>query len=116
MKRIFPSSTFIFLITALFCGHADLIASKKPETLLKQQNSKTAFIENKGQIIDQKNKPNPAVLYLLNTPGFNVQLRRDGFSYDLYEIRHEAPGTRDQVKDKTDTYFSRHASRVTRHD
>ncbi|MEI6682816.1 MAG: FISUMP domain-containing protein [Bacteroidota bacterium] len=45
-----------------------------------------AFIENKGQIIDQNNKPNPAVLYLLNTPGLNVQLRRSGFSYDLYRI------------------------------
>ena len=42
------------------------------------------FIENKGQIIDQDNKPNPGVLYFLNTPGFNVQLRRGGFSYDLY--------------------------------
>ena len=44
------------------------------------------FIENKGQIIDQNSKPNPAVLYLLNTPGMNVQLRRGGFSYDLYSF------------------------------
>ncbi|MFH0761056.1 MAG: hypothetical protein V2A67_06100 [Bacteroidota bacterium] len=34
------------------------------------------FIENKGQIIDQNSRPNLAVLYLLNTPGMNVQLRR----------------------------------------
>lgn len=46
------------------------------------------FIENKGQIIDQNNKPNSAVLYLLNSPGMNVQLRRGGFSYDVYEIIH----------------------------
>ena len=46
----------------------------------------SGFIENKGQIIDQNNKPNPKVLYLLNTPGMNVQLRRGGFSYDLYRI------------------------------
>jgi len=38
----------------------------------------------KGQIIDQNNKPNPAVLFLLNTPGMNVQLRRTGFSYDVF--------------------------------
>lgn len=44
----------------------------------------SAFIENKGQIIDQNNKPNSEVLYLLNSPGFNVQLRKNGFSYDLY--------------------------------
>ncbi|MEI6899407.1 MAG: FISUMP domain-containing protein, partial [Bacteroidota bacterium] len=42
--------------------------------------------ENKGQVIDQNNNLNPAVLYLLNTPGMNVQLRRGGFSYDLYRI------------------------------
>ena len=48
------------------------------------KKSSNGFIENKGQIIDQKNTPNPAVLYLLNTPGMNVQLRNGGFSYDLY--------------------------------
>ncbi|MBE0648571.1 MAG: hypothetical protein IH596_12395 [Bacteroidales bacterium] len=51
--------------------------------------SSTGFIENKGQIIDQNNQPNPDVLYLLNTPGMNVQLRRGGWSYDVYEVRHE---------------------------
>jgi uncharacterized protein (TIGR02145 family) len=85
MKRILPSSVFAFLVTALLCGPADFFASNKPETLLKQQNSKTGFIENKGQIIDQNNKPNPAVIYLLNMPGMNVQLRKGGFSYDLYQ-------------------------------
>jgi len=48
----------------------------------------TGFIENKGQVINQNNNSNPAVLYLLNTPGFNVQLRKEGFSYDVYEIIH----------------------------
>jgi len=47
-------------------------------------SSQQSFIENKGQIIDQKNKPNPDVLFLMNTPGMNVQLRKGGFSYDLY--------------------------------
>jgi len=44
------------------------------------------FIENKGQIIDHNNKPNLAVTYLLNTPGMNVQLRKSGFSYDVYSF------------------------------
>ena len=51
------------------------------------------FVENKGQIIDQHNNPNPDVLYLLNTPGFNVHLRRGGFSYDLYRISNIEQGT-----------------------
>jgi hypothetical protein len=43
-----------------------------------------SFIENKGQIVDQDFKANPDVKYLLCSPGFNVQLRQTGFSYDTY--------------------------------
>lgn len=46
--------------------------------------SNEGFIPNKGQIHDQHRKPNPAVKYLLNGAGMNVQLRADGFSYDTY--------------------------------
>lgn len=45
------------------------------------------FVENKGQIHDQFRRPNPAVQYLLNAPGLNVQLRADGFGYDHYVVR-----------------------------
>ncbi len=42
-----------------------------------QKNRNTiGFTENKGQIINQKGKANTAVLYLLNTPGLNVQLKK----------------------------------------
>ncbi|MCX6249655.1 MAG: SBBP repeat-containing protein [Bacteroidetes bacterium] len=51
----------------------------------------TSFIENKGQIIDQDGKPNSGVLFILNTPGMNVQLRRGGFSYDVYSPRPCTP-------------------------
>ena len=49
----------------------------------------TGFIENKGQIIDQNNKQNPGVRYLLNRPGMKVQLRKTGFSYDVYSIDYK---------------------------
>lgn len=57
------------------------------ESEIYEEDSKQSFVfmENKGQIINQNNKPNPAVLYLLNTPGMNVQLRKGGFSNDLYQ-------------------------------
>ena len=62
-------------------------------------NTSPGFIENKGQIIDQNNMPNPAVLYLLNTPGMNVQLREGGFSYDLYSPpRHKERGPGGEVR------------------
>lgn len=54
-------------------------------TFSQVKNNSIGFIENKGQIVDQKSKPNAAVKYLLNTNGLNVQLREKGFSYDVYE-------------------------------
>ncbi|HPD66404.1 MAG TPA: PKD domain-containing protein [Bacteroidia bacterium] len=48
--------------------------------------SQTGFIENKGQIIDQNNQPNPEVKFLLNLQGLNVQLKQNSFSYDAYVI------------------------------
>ncbi|MCZ8197217.1 MAG: T9SS type B sorting domain-containing protein [Flavobacterium sp.] len=57
-------------------------------TLFSQnKNSSIGFIENKGQIIDQNGKPNKKVKYLLNTNGLNVQIRENGFSYDIYETK-----------------------------
>ncbi len=53
----------------------------------QKQNKTFGFIENKGQIVDQKGRKNNAVKYLLNTSGLNVQLRENGFSYDIYETK-----------------------------
>ncbi|MFH7013384.1 T9SS type B sorting domain-containing protein [Flavobacterium sp. FlaQc-52] len=53
----------------------------------QNKNQSIGFKENKGQILDQKGKPNQAVKFLLNTGGLNVQLRKNGFSYDVYEVK-----------------------------
>ena len=95
MKAVFCFYLLIFITISSICQAA--ITDEKP-----LNHPQFGFIENKGQIIDQNNKPNPAVLYLLNTPGMNVQLRKGGFSYDLYqesrnpEFRnfYSEPGTR----------------------
>ncbi|UUC45513.1 DUF7948 domain-containing protein [Flavobacterium cerinum] len=56
--------------------------------LLAQNKSETSgFKENVGQIVDQKGTANNAVAYLLHTRGLNVQLKKQGFSYDLYDIK-----------------------------
>ncbi len=60
-------------ILLIFLSHPALAEEEKSQPHPVQP---AGFIENKGQIIDQNNKPNPYVLYLLNTPGMNVQLRR----------------------------------------
>jgi len=78
-KQLF-SAFFLFYLVSGFSETVpeNLVASKKT----------VSFIENKGQIIDQDNLPNPDVLFLLNNPGMNVQLRRGGFSYDLYSVTY----------------------------
>lgn len=62
------------------------------------QNKAIGFIENKGQIVDQKGKPNDAVKYLLNTNGLNVQLRQNGFSYDVYETKKHPLSKKDKAR------------------
>ncbi len=51
----------------------------------QNRNGSPGFIENRGQILDQKGRTNKAVKYLLASKGLNVQLRKNGFSYDVYE-------------------------------
>ncbi len=55
-------------------------------TILNPTTSQFGFIENKGQIIDQYKNFNKNVLYLYNGNGFNVQLKKSGFSYESIEI------------------------------
>lgn len=51
---------------------------------IQSAEAHNAYIENKGQIIDQFHTLNPSVLYLLNDRNINTQLRRTGFSYDVW--------------------------------
>ncbi len=70
----------------------------------QKKNQNIGFAENKGQIIDQKGRPNPAVKFLLNSSGLNVQLRKNGFSYDVYETKKH-PLTEKQKKKQRPTDF-----------
>jgi len=74
MKKIL--SLFAVLSTVL------LFSQKK-----NSKNDSYYFYENKGQIIDQDGKENKNVKYLFHSNGLNVQLRSNGFSYDIYEIK-----------------------------
>lgn len=68
-------------------------------SIAQNKNKTIGFKENKGQIIDQKDKPNNAVKYLLNSGGLNVQLRKNGFSYDIYEAKkHPINHSHDEKK------------------
>lgn len=69
----------LLFFTAIICG---LVFAQKQHI---QTNNQYYFYENKGQIIDQNGKENPSVKYLFISNGLNVQLKKNGFSYDVYQ-------------------------------
>ncbi len=76
---------FIVVSILILCtgkaGAQSSVSNRNPDNYKLSSNG---FFENKGQITDQNYNANPAVKYLLCSPGFNVQLRQTGFSYDTY--------------------------------
>ena len=80
---------FIFLLSISFSLFGQKI----------ENNSKAFFYENKGQVVDQKGKENSKVKYLFNSPGLNVQLKNEGFSYDVYEVKRTLKKEKKQKKD-----------------
>lgn len=86
-----------------------------------QKNLNAAFVENKGQVVDQNGNVNIKVLYLLTLRGMNVQLHQNGFSYDTYVAEpvvnsseqnvskfHKMQAKGVQVKEKTQQQFRFH--------
>jgi hypothetical protein len=67
------------LILFLFFGFKTSFAID----LIKPTKIQYGFVENKGQIVDQYNQPNTAVLYKLSCKGLNVHLRKNSFSYEI---------------------------------
>ena len=50
--------------------------------------SNPGFVENKGQVMDQHGKMNKEVRFIFSQDLFNLQLKNDGFSYELFEVRN----------------------------
>lgn len=73
--------TFALLFAC--CGQA-LRAQKLPV-------NNTGFIENKGQVVNQDGSANSDVLFILPGNGFNVQLRKTGYSYDFFSFTDVPP-------------------------
>lgn len=58
---------------------------------------KAEFIENKGQVLNQFNKPNDEVLFIHQQEGLKVILRENGFSYELNNIVNKVDGFDDYL-------------------
>ncbi|MDI1354184.1 MAG: SBBP repeat-containing protein [bacterium] len=74
MKRV-PNFKFIVFLFSLLCS--DFANSELKQGL--------GFSENKGQVVNQNHLPNTEVLFLYNTPGFHLQLRKTGYSYEFFD-------------------------------
>jgi len=55
---------------------------------LKADSPFVGFIENKGQMVDQNGIANTDVLFQYVGKGFKIQLRQNGYSYELNEARN----------------------------
>ncbi len=83
-KRLLLFCSIAFLNFG-YAQKANLPAGQQPVYLIKN-----GFYENKGQVHDQYYKPNSNVNYLFCSPGFNVALRKTGFSYDTYTDAYDS--------------------------
>ncbi len=63
-----------------------------------QPSSNAFFYENKGQIIDQDGNEYPDIKYLFTSNGLNVQIKNQGFSYDVYEVEKTLKKMSNEVK------------------
>jgi hypothetical protein len=71
---------FTLISTMLFAG---LQVIAQPNSAMTLANA--GFVENRGQVIDQRGKMNKDVLFIYANGNFNLQLKKNGFSYELFE-------------------------------
>lgn len=101
MSRINLIEKVFLFCTIFFALNIQSQTVQNNKQNLKGKSSQSYFIENKGQIIDQEGNFNNKVLYLLNTFGLNVQLRKNGFSYDVYEKKKKKLNPKKKNRYKT---------------
>ncbi|HEX3080599.1 MAG TPA: hypothetical protein VHQ04_09055, partial [Puia sp.] len=84
MKTI--TGLFLFFLFTGFIAGGQQVADKI-------SFSQKGFIENKGQVRDQHGKANDKVRFIYAEGLFNLQLKSNGFSYELFEIVNSEGGT-----------------------
>lgn len=73
---------FCFAFFSTLIAHAQLILQSSKCF----ENQVNGFVENKGQIKDQHGRTNDDVYFLYSAGLFNLQLQRNGFSYEVFEL------------------------------
>ena len=86
MNKIIFTLTVVLVSWGIATGAANR-DSDNGKTGFTPKAKPAGFVENKGQFRDQYGNPNPDVLYMADFGGMKVLLRKDGFSYETYEIK-----------------------------
>jgi len=90
----FPGARLALIISFLVLWQ--IAFAQRPEMFHHSYNF--FFIENNGQLEDQNGKPNHLVRYILPLRnGMNIQLLKNGFSYDTYTRDTVGPGDRQKA-------------------
>jgi len=85
MRQIFTVVLFVISTLLYYPGYAEKMSGAGNGIRDRHTHlSNNGFMENKGQFKSSDGQFNANALFLLNIPGLNVQLRRNGFSYDTY--------------------------------
>jgi len=71
--------------------------------LLINQSVAQGFVQNTGQLRNEKNEPNESTLYYANFGDFRVHLNRNGFSYEL--IRKQNNNSKEEIFDNAEILF-----------
>lgn len=72
------------------CGTAfNLLAQNHPTVQSLIKNDQIGFLENKGQVVDQRGNHRNDVKYILSSNGFKLILKENGFSYEIYTIEEK---------------------------
>ncbi|HUM48179.1 MAG TPA: hypothetical protein PLD84_14710, partial [Chitinophagales bacterium] len=74
------------LLAAVFCLVLAPVFSQQAPQVLDFSHTEKGFLENKGQVKDLAGKTNDKVKFLYNNGLFNLELRKNGFSYELFQV------------------------------
>lgn len=99
MLLLFTIFSFLAMKNSLMAG----TETKDAESYLK--NSKTFFIENKGQIKDTKGNVRHDIKYYIKGKGMDIYFRDEGISYVMYKSTHQSNGDINSQTQRVDLEF-----------
>ncbi len=102
MRYSFNKVITKLLMVSGFCSALSMVAfAQTIEYAFKAKPY--GFIENKGQIINQNGDLRNEIKFVFPIPGFHVELRRNGWSYDTYIDKKNKNNLSDDVKSSNST-------------